>query len=210
MTGLMLKDFLGARKSFRYFFLLLLIYAAAALFGGFSPTMFASMTMLVTLMLPTAFFGQDGQANWDAYGRALPVSVAGTVGARYLSAALGSLAGAALALVMGAALSLTGRMDDLGGYGLSVVVLWAVVLLYSAVAMPVMYRLGPERGRVAACLIVGAVVGSSVALGLFTSTGVGLSAAVLPVLAPAMAAAALLAMGGSFALSCAIYRRQAG
>lgn len=76
-------------------------------------------------------------------------SAAGLVAARYLFTLLVLLCAAAFGAAMCAVLSFSGDRDAVAECGMSIAVTLLLGVLALSVAMPLNYRLGPERARIA-------------------------------------------------------------
>ena len=145
MTGLILKDALVLKKSLKSYLLLLAVYAVLTVTGLFSISFVAAFLEVIAMMLPMSAFAFDEQAHWDRYAAALPLSRRDLVAARYLFTLLVLLCAAAFGAAMCAVLSFSGDRDAVTECGMSI----AATLLVGVLAMPLNYRLGPERARIA-------------------------------------------------------------
>ena len=149
MTGLILKDALVLKKSLKSYLLLLAVYAVLTVTGLFSISFVAAFLEVIAMMLPMSAFAFDEQAHWDRYAAALPLSRRDLVAARYLFTLLVLLCAAAFGAAMCAVLSFSGDRDAVAECGMSIAVTLLLGVLALSVAMPLNYRLGPERARIA-------------------------------------------------------------
>ena len=149
MTGLILKDALVLKKSLKSYLLLLAVYAVLAVTGLFSISFVAAFLEVIAMMLPMSAFAFDEQAHWDRHAAALPLSRRDLVAARYLFTLLVLLCAAAFGAAMCAVLSFSGDWDAVTECGMSIAVTLLLGVLALSVAMPLNYRLGPERARIA-------------------------------------------------------------
>ena len=149
MTGLILKDALVLKKSLKSYLLLLAVYAVLTVTGLFSISFVAAFLEVIAMMLPMSAFAFDEQAHWDRYAAALPLSRRDLVAARYLFTLLVLLCAAAFGAAMCAVLSFSGDWDAVTECGMSIAATLLLGVLALSVAMPLNYRLGPERARIA-------------------------------------------------------------
>ena len=149
MTGLILKDALVLKKSLKSYLLLLAVYAVLTVTGLFSISFVAAFLEVIAMMLPMSAFAFDEQAHWDRYAAALPLCRRDLVAARSLFTLLVLLCAAAFGAAMCAVLSFSGDRDAVAECGMSIAVTLLLGVLALSVAMPLNYRLGPERARIA-------------------------------------------------------------
>ncbi len=149
MTGLILKDALVLKKSLKSYLLLLAVYAVLTVTGLFSISFVAAFLEVIAMMLPMSAFAFDEQAHWDRYAAALPLSRRDLVAARYLFTLLVLLCAAAFGAAMCVVVSFSGDWDAVWECGMSIAVTMLLGVLALSVAMPLNYRLGPERARIA-------------------------------------------------------------
>ena len=147
MTGLILKDALVLKKTLKTYLLLLAVYAVLAAVGIFTLSFVTAFLEVIALMLPMSTFAFDEQAHWDRYAVALPLSRQDLVLARYCFTVLVLLVAAAFGAAMCVVLSFSGDWDAVWECGTSVAVTLLLGTLALSVAMPLNYRLGPERAR---------------------------------------------------------------
>ena len=154
MKGLLLKDFY-ALWLYRTSMLLMLAVVAGFSYFMNSATTFAPMMLAMYLMImSTTLFQADDTAKWDRTARSAPLSARTLVAARYLFLLLATLA------VLGAGFAVGSAVAALGGQQNWLLPLLAtcgvmalMVLLCFSLMAPVLYKLGAEKGRMAALLI---------------------------------------------------------
>ena len=142
----------------------------------------------------------------------------GVVAARYLFTLLVVCVGLVLSLAMGGLTMALGRMEDWGGFLMAASVAAGAGLLLNAVMLPVLYKVGPEKARIAMLAIMGGfVLVVFLAIrgmeqvgqpGLLASIAEGIAA--LPALALPVAGVLILAALSllSYAISCSIFEKQ--
>ncbi|MGN0658540.1 MAG: ABC-2 transporter permease [Emergencia sp.] len=161
MKGLLIKDICVLKTQARLFIFLMLAFIIVDndFTRGFA-IMYASM-------LPITAIAYDDQAKWDYYAEMMPYSRMDLVLSKYLIG-LGATAGAGI--LEAAAILVWGlirhQSSDMLGSQLTVdLVLVCVGLLIMAVNLPVVFRMGSEKGRmvyliltvVVACMVVASV-----------------------------------------------------
>lgn len=207
MIGLLKKDLYVADKSGRLLLVLALIFSMMPSMGAFGNT----YAMMMAVMMPLSSIAYDERCKWDRYAVMLPYRVGQLVWSKYLLSYLYTLLGGGI-IVLGAFLRgmTTGSADWKETAEMSTML--AVVMLFiTALGLPMLYRFGSEKGRLAMILCMGAGVGT--AMGLMGIFGELPKLPELPV-PVAAAGVAVLAVGLtwlSFRLSVHFYmRRQNG
>lgn len=199
MTGLIYKDLLCLRKSVLSYGVVIAIYIVLSVMGVLDMSILAGVLALMVSLLPVSSFSFDQAAKWECYGLALPVSRTKTVAARYVVVLLMAAAGAALALLGGAVTVLLERGADWETYLVTLAVSLGLSILINAILLPLLYKFGAERARIALLGVLGAVM---LVGGAFLGLAGGLEwLDSLPDPSPAMVAAApFLVMAAGVAL----------
>ena len=146
MKGLMLKDLYSIRITQKTYMLLFLFLCV---FGYImkSPNYVGTMCIVVFLTCVLGLFNSDQYSNWDTYAAALPLSKKIVVRARYLLILVVTLVLALFTAVMtGATAALLGM--PVAEQVISSVSACMIIPIYSGIIIPVIYKLGVERGRV--------------------------------------------------------------
>lgn len=214
MKGLILKEFLYLRRQSKsmliMFGFLIAMFMIMAKAGGQAENIreaaagiIVAVPVMLTVMLTINATAYDEQANWDTYVLSLPVSRNRIVAARYLSAALLSLAGSAVALLAGLLL-LSGQSDP-QGLLIMVAASFACPLLLCSFLFPLFFRFGLQKARLvfAAIFLIPAFAGL-----LGKDADISLSGAQQALLWELLPVFALIFVVISFLISCAVYRRK--
>lgn len=218
MTGLLLKDLLCLRRQVKVYVIATAVYGGMTLAGVWDVSFFTWFFALIAAMVPLSLFTLDAAARWDVYALTLPVGRSGVVAARYLFTLLVVILGLALSLAMGGVLAALGRMTDWGSFVAVACAAAGAGLLLNVVMLPVLYKVGPEKARVAMLAVMGGFVlvvflavrgmeqmGQP---GLLAAAAERIAALPAPVL-PAAGAVLLGALAlGSFAISCSIFEKK--
>lgn len=204
MIGLLKKDLYVADKSGRLLLVLALIFSMIPTMGAFGST----YAMMMAVMMPLTSIAYDERCKWDRYAAMLPYRIGQLVWSKYLLSYLYTLLGGGI-IVLGAFLRgmTTGAVDWKETAEMSVM-LAAVMLFITALGLPMLYRFGSEKGRLAMILCMGAGVGA--AMGLMGIFGELPKMPELP-MPLVIAGVAVLAAGAtwlSFRLSVHFYRKR--
>lgn len=204
MIGLLKKDLYVADKSGRLLLVLALVFSMVPSLGAFGST----YAMLMAVMMPLNSIAYDERCKWDRYAAMLPCRAGQLVWSKYLLSYLYTLLGGGI-IVLGTFLrGVTTGAADWKETGEMCVTLAVVMLFITALSLPMLYRFGSEKGRLAMLLCMGAGVGAAMGLmGIFGELP-KLPELPLPVV---IALAAVLAVGAtyaSFRLSVHFYKRR--
>lgn len=204
MIGLLKKDLYVADKSGRLLLVLALVFSMVPSLGAFGST----YAMMMAVMMPLSSIAYDERCKWDRYAAMLPYRTGQLVWSKYLLSYLYTLLGGGI-IVLGAFLRgvTTGAADWKETAEMSVML--AVVMLFiTALGLPMLYRFGSEKGRLAMILCMGVGIGAAMGLmGIFGELP-KLPEIPLPVLAAGIAVLAAGATYASFRLSVHFYRKR--
>ena len=204
MIGLLKKDLYVADKSGRLLLVLALVFSMVPSLGAFGST----YAMMMAVMMPLSSIAYDERCKWDRYAAMLPYRTGQLVWSKYLLSYLYTLLGGGI-IVLGAFLRgvTTGAADWKETAEMSVML--AVVMLFiTALGLPMLYRFGSEKGRLAMILCMGVGVGAAMGLmGIFGELP-KLSEIPLPAAAAGVAVLAAGATYASFRLSVHFYRKR--
>lgn len=170
MKGLLLKDWYVMVKYCRSYLLFVIIFIGVSVVNP-NNMFFALYPCLICGTLPITLLGYDERSHWQQYCGALPVSKAQYVIAKYL---IGLFVGIGVLLLT--ILTQVGRnlFSGVGNNGnLSSLILAAAVLfiMSSSFCLPVVFKLGVEKGRIAFYVMIGIVVtGGVIGSALFTES----------------------------------------
>lgn len=146
MKALLLKDLYNLKSYLRVLAAMAGFYLIFGLTSRNS-TMFSSIIVMFAVMLPVSLFSYDDYSKWDAYCLSLPITRRQVVTARYLLALLIlTVCGLLSVAVMLLQQWLQPGIQEEGGL-VSIGILASIAVLYLAVALPLCYKLGVEKGR---------------------------------------------------------------
>lgn len=139
IRGLLLKDIFELWAQCRVQLVLTGVYLLLPLFiKGIG--LFASVGMMLLAMMPVYALGYDERCRWERYALAMPVRKSDLFWSRFL---LGVIAIALGAAVQALAALLSGRGELLS----SLAVTAPSAVVYLLITLPLMMKLGVEKGR---------------------------------------------------------------
>ena len=200
MKALILKDSYVIWRQMKYFLVMILLFSVLP--SGFNN----AFAVVYASMLPYTALAYDERSKWDQMAAMMPYSTRDVVLGKYVFGWLCIGAAAVLSGLFQAVLSLVIHRAFLPGV-MALSVLGGVCIL--AISLPVMFRFGVEKGRLAMFLIIFLVCGTAGAIAhIAESVGSGTVFAFQgPVLAVVLAAAAALT-AVSVPLSMKFYARR--
>ena len=171
MKGLLLKDLYTLGKQMKLFLLFILIFAVTP---GLSLSAFA---VIYASMLPMTALAYDERSKWDILASMMPYSAAELVFSKYLLGYLMAICAALCSLAAQLVISFFRHtpIDREALFTLPIFV--CIALLFLAISLPFLFKLGVERGRLIFLVLLAAAVAFSV---LFMDQLVALLAAFLP------------------------------
>ena len=155
MKALILKDIYVIWRQMKYFLVMILIFSALP--NGFNN----AFAVVYASMLPYTALAYDERSKWDQMAAMMPYSTRDMVLGKYVFGWLCIGAAAVLSGLLQMALSLV--VDRVFLPGVMVLsVLGAVCIL--AISLPLMFRMGVEKGRLAMFLVIFLVCGAAGAI----------------------------------------------
>ena len=163
MKGLLRKDLYMTAAYFRVFLVLLGVFLVVGFFAKEASTFIVIYPMIIGMMLPVSLLSYDERFRWNRSCDAMPCSRAQVVSAKYLLTLISVLLIFALTM-LGQWLRLgpDGRLDELAALA---PLLLGLGLVGPALLLPIIFRLGVEKGRLAYFVAVGVVVAVGVGVG---------------------------------------------
>ena len=155
MKALILKDTYVIWRQMKYFLVMILLFSALP--SGFNN----AFAVIYAAMLPYTALAYDERSKWDQLAAMMPYSTRDMVLGKYVFGWLCIGAAAVLSGLLQMALSLV--VDRVFLPGVMVLsVLGAVCIL--AISLPLMFRMGVEKGRLAMFLVIFLVCGAAGAI----------------------------------------------
>ena len=157
MKGLVWKDIYTLLKQAKFILLLMVLFACLP---GYSMSAFA---IFYGAMLPITALAYDERSKWDELAAMMPYSVKEIVGSKYVLGLLlvGSISALSIAARIVIGIIKAAPFDAEGI--ISILILACLSLVLLMVDLPLMFRLGVEKGRIIYILLscVGVVAGVS-------------------------------------------------
>lgn len=205
MKGLLLKDAYMAAKYCRAYLLIVAVFLIAAPFSG--DNLFLMMyPCILASMVPVNLLAYDAQSKWEQYAGTLPCSRAQLVSAKYLIGLFASCGVLVLiALVQGIRMAVGSIPVQALGSLMAMSMISSFVV--PAITLPLIFRFGPEKGRILYMVVVGIACGISAVVSI-TQSPTLFSREIsteLPVLGLICLAAAVV-YGASWYLSILFYK----
>ena len=185
MKALILKDAYVIWRQMKYFLVMILLFSALP--SGFNN----AFAIVYASMLPYTALAYDERSKWDQMAAMMPYSTRDVVLGKYVFGWLCIGAAAVLSGLFQAALSLVSHREVLSGM-LALSLLGGFCI--QAISLPVMFRFGVEKGRLAMFLIIFLVCGTAGAIANIADSATGGTAFAFqgPVLAVMLIAAVVL------------------
>lgn len=203
MIGLLRKDLYMTWAYCRFFVVILGVFLGVGLVNG-ENSFFVIYPMIIGMMLPVSILSYDERFKWHIACDALPCSRAQAVSSKYiLTLLLVGLIFALTMLIQGIRLS---RAGDLAQLWELPGMLLPVGLVGPAVLLPVIFRLGVEKGRIFYYVLVGLVAASAVIFSSGQLPEIPTVQVQLPGLALVLGSLVLFAL--SWGLSIVLYQRR--
>ena len=201
MKALIIKDTYVIWRQMKYFLVMILLFSALP--SGFNN----AFAVNYAAMLPYTALAYDERSKWDQMAAMMPYSTRDVVLGKYVFGWLCIGAAAVLSGLFQAVLSLVTDREVLPGT-LVLSVLGALCIL--AITLPVMFRFGVEKGRLAMFLIIFLVCGTAGAIASITVSGDGGAFAFQGPILVVMSIAALVLTAVSVPLSIRFYTKRQG
>ena len=148
IRGLLLKDIFELSAQCRVQLVLTGVYLLLPLFiRGIA--LFSSVGMMLLAMMPVYALGYDERCRWERYALAMPVRKSDLFWSRFLLGVIAVALGAAVQVLVAL---LAGRGDLLS----SLAVTAPAAILYLLIVLPLMMKLGVEKGRFLLLLLTAA------------------------------------------------------
>lgn len=146
MKGLLLKDWYLLIKRLKFVLLVMLLFACIP---GYSISFFA---VLYAAFLPMTALAYDERSKWNDLAVMMPYSVPELVTSKYLLGIIG-------VFIAGIISSVAQFLSTGGGAAfyesiMSLLVMVCLALIFLSVNMPIMFRLGVEKGRLIFMLLI--------------------------------------------------------
>ncbi|MBC3899623.1 ABC-2 transporter permease [Acetobacterium malicum] len=145
MKGLILKDLLNLKSTFKMLGVMMLFFAVVFIPQG-NGFIFGMIILMFAMMVVTTI-SYDDLAKWDAYALTMPVTRKEMVLSKYLVMAILNTLGAVLSLIVGIVGSVIMRQS----FDLEILAIigsiYLVAFIFGSVIIPLIYKFGTEKAR---------------------------------------------------------------
>ena len=145
MKGLILKDLLNLKSTFKMLGAMIVFFAVAFLREGNS-FVFGIIILMFAMMVVTTI-SCDDLAKWDAYALTMPVTRKEMVLSKYLVMVLLNTLGAVLSLIIG----IVGSFLMNQSFDLEILVIvglvYLIAFIFGSLIIPLIYKFGTEKAR---------------------------------------------------------------
>lgn len=159
MKGLLIKDFYTLTKQLKMFLLIILLFS---LMQGSST---ASFAFVYSAMLPITAMAYDERSKWDKLAAMMPYSKRSIVIEKYLLGYICLAAVAVLFYIVKIASSLYLKEPVTAKIFIESLPVLCMAVLFLAVNLPCMFKLGVEKGRLIFIAFIAIIVVGGLALG---------------------------------------------
>ena len=155
MTALLLKDYYVIFRQMKIFLLLILVFSCIP------GTFYSTFAVVYASMLPYTALAYDERSRWDQMAAMMPYSARDVVLSKYLFGWIAVAVSAAATFVLQTILSVI-WLSDVEGPSIPVILLSVcVAVCILDITLPMMFRFGVEKGRLAMFLIIFLVCASA-------------------------------------------------
>lgn len=145
MKGLILKDLLNLKSTFKMLGLMIFVFAVIYIPQG-NDFIFGMIILMVAMMVVTTI-SYDDLAKWDAYALTMPLTRKEIVLSKYLVMTLLNTLGAILSLIVG----IVGSMIMEQSFSTEILaiigVLYLIAFSFGSMMVPLVYQFGAEKAR---------------------------------------------------------------
>ena len=165
MSALLLKDYYVIFRQMSIFLLLILVFSCIP------GTFYSTFAVVYASMLPYTALAYDERSKWDQMAAMMPYSARDVVLGKYVFGWIGVAIAAAATFVLQTILSFV-WLSDVEGPSVPVILLsMCVAVCILDITLPMMFRFGVEKGRLAMFLIIFLVCACSGAISVIDRSG---------------------------------------
>lgn len=167
MSALLLKDYYVIFRQMKIFLLLILVFSCIP------GTFYSTFAVVYASMLPYTALAYDERSRWDQMAAMMPYSARDVVLSKYLFGWIAVAVSAAATFVLQTILSVI-WLSDVEGPSIPVILLSVcVAVCILDITLPMMFRFGVEKGRLAMFLIIFLVCASAGGIATIEQSSLG-------------------------------------
>ncbi len=152
MKGLLLKDLYTILKQMKFIVLIVIVFA---IMPGYSMTLFA---MTYAGMMPITALAYDERSKWDKLAAMMPYSAKDIVLEKYLLGYLLLFGAAIVSLIAQIGINLVLNTQIPETLFSKMLIMLCGIAIFEAINLPVMMKMGVERGRIVFIILMGLTV----------------------------------------------------
>ena len=165
MSALLLKDYYVIFRQMKIFLLLILVFSCIP------GTFYSTFAVVYASMLPYTALAYDERSKWDQLAAMMPYSARDVVLSKYVFGWIGVAIAAAATFVLQTILSFV-WLSDVTGPSVPVILLSVcVAVCILDITLPMMFRFGVEKARLAMLLIIFLVCAGAGAVSAIDQSG---------------------------------------
>lgn len=173
MNGFLKRDFYLISASIRIYLLFIAAFGLLVVFTDMSSGFVMLYVAIFAMSSVTGLFNYDEFNHWTAYAAAVPNGRRDMVKARYVVLLLIAAGVTAIQLLLGALAKEAGGLGTAALYS-------GMILIYSAISMPVSYYFGGTKARMVTVVLVALVAGAAAIFGTFLNVSTQFGRVALP------------------------------
>lgn len=157
MKGFLKRDFSLISGNIRWYLFFIVLLGVLAIFTDMNSGFVMLYATIFAMSSVTGLFNYDEFNHWTAYAAVVPNGRKDMVTARYVLLLLVTAGVVLIQMLMGVLARETGSLEAAALYG-------GIILLYSAISMPVSYYFGGTKARVVTVVLI-ALLAAGVGIG---------------------------------------------
>lgn len=173
MNGFLKRDFALISVSIRIYLLFIAVFGTLVIFTDMSSGFLMLYVAIFAMSSVTGLFNYDEFNHWTAYAAVVPNGRKDMVKARYVLLLLVTAGVTAIQFLVGVLAKEAGSLGTAALYS-------GMILIYSAISMPISYYFGGTKARVVTVLLVAFIGGAAAIFGTFLNISTGFGKVSLP------------------------------
>lgn len=159
MKGLLLKDIYTLTKQMKIFLIIIIVWSCLP---GFSASSFA---IIYAAMLPLTALAYDERSKWNSLAAMMPYTERSIVFSKYVLGYISVVCAAFLSILAQFVISLFKKVSFEPESYISIIIAICIALIIQSINLPVMFKLGVEKGRYVFFALVAVIVVGGMAVG---------------------------------------------
>jgi len=159
MKGLLVKDLYTIIKQMKIFILMIIILS---LLPGISTSSFA---VIYAAMLPMTALAYEERSKWNQLAAMMPYSPQDIIMSKYLLGYIMVISAALLSAAAGTAIAALRNTPVSTDFYAQLIVIVCLASIFQAINLPVMFKVGVEKGRLVFILLIAIIVAAGAASG---------------------------------------------